>query len=159
MRKIKPRVNYCLTLSLLIYFYSFVLHNYVDDNIQQFCVKNLDEVAWKFNTGFLSLKEWFYENYFALNPRKCYFMTLNSENNFFDFDCDDYSRKKLSSLKRYIRIRRLLAQTLLGARPDFVTQHRYEALDELQVKNCTNAVISIGLLGCSPSYGRKLVVG
>ena len=86
-------------------------------------------------------------------------MTLNSENNFFDFDCDDYSRKKLSSLKRYIRIRRLLAQTLLGARPDFVTQHRYEALDELQVKNCTNAVISIGLLGCSPSYGRKLVVG
>ena len=46
-----------------------------------------------------TLKEWFYDNFLVLNPKKCHFKTLGNSNNLCDFSFDDIIIKNSLSEK------------------------------------------------------------
>ena len=54
------------------------LCNYVDDNTLHLFDCNMNVVKEKLYKDFEVLDTWFYENYMALNPRKCNFMCSGS---------------------------------------------------------------------------------
>ena len=51
------------------------LSNYADDNNLFSMGKNKDEIKCILSSDFRVVNGWFYENFMALNPEKCYVLT------------------------------------------------------------------------------------
>ena len=75
------------------------LCNYADDNTQYSCERTFDQVINNLKTDFYSLKKWFYNNFLVLNPKKCHFMTLGTQNTFENFVCENITIKNTPSEK------------------------------------------------------------
>ena len=56
-----------------------ILSNYADDNILYASGFNREEVKNCLSTDFDAVTKLFYENYMALNARKCHFMCLGKD--------------------------------------------------------------------------------
>ena len=74
------------------------LCNYADDNTLYACRQNLDDVIVALQKDFCKLSEWFHNNSMVLNPEKCYFMVLGTNDNI-DFTYNQVVIKNSSQVK------------------------------------------------------------
>ena len=101
------------------------LCNYANDNTQFSCEKTFGQVINNLQPDFRTFKVWLYDNFLALNLKKCHFMTLGNRNNLCNFSCDD------------IIIKRSLSERILGLTIDPILILMITSLIyvKLQIKN------------------------
>ena len=93
-----PRL-FNLFMNDLIFFITTFLSNYADDNSLYNRGKDLELIKSVLVNDFRAVKEWFYENFMILNPKKCHYMCIgkSTESDIFKFEnvCLENSKEEV----------------------------------------------------------------
>ena len=93
---------YILIYDIFLFVDNAQLCNYADDTTLYSIQENHETNKDILNKNFLSLQNWFYDNYMVLNPGKCYFMSLGSNSDNSDLILED--SPKIPSSEEYIAL-------------------------------------------------------